>query len=1183
MAINPITWKEENPITTGSSTWNIVPQSINAWGVIINRTAGTSDADWNQSLASSWYQAPNPVKVPTGTPQLATNTVPTQAPMNANVAGTTIPTSTRPATTMTSTITPNWAKMNAQLTPIGEWMPWAVWNPLKWWELPDKKTTSTTTPANTPAPTSTTTTGTAPKSISIGGMAYSKPDYMTDEQWTEATNQMQNSVTNANAIYADALEKARKKGVEDTKTAYSSYNIAKAQYDQNKQYFTNYDEKNNLFNNVLNNLQLLQSQNPSAQLSDAQFQQIANQYWIPVEQVKNPLNIFSDPVSWLKMTAEWERILGNGFVYKQKNAMADFQTDFERKKADLATNLQQTQQNFQWQIDDVAKQAKRNEDWMVASGVWSGAWRSSGYQQWIKNVHDDAQTTIQRLTTLAQQASAANAEDVKRLTDDFNTWVSRAKTELDDQLKSITQDVGVKMNWLTEQYWVGNKALTTQLDSIITDMNNNINNAQGNYINNIKAINTMMQDNMTFAQKAYEYQQTLANKTYDSLLENNGVQLGNTSMTTLTQMMKDGKLNPDQVEKLKSVQLAGIQNSISKLGTLSTADLHTIEELLDQWQTPAEIIATLGWQDKFKTGEQKFADQYTEVMPWVFQEKATWQYFTKDQLVNKLAPWQSGSYSPTIVWGDGTSSTITGTVWGTDFTSLAWKYPNVAAFKNNNPAWITWNANFSHMTPWSLADRLKQAWINFSMWTARPAKEWGNYVKFNSIEDGLKAVKLMWQISSENGQTVWQRLKSWSVAWYSLPWVDLTKKFNQLSEDQQDEVIMKQMQHESPWLSKELSNAGIFWPEWINWWETATQQTQSYNPNLASDYKQYTDKGTVPAGLKYGTKEYNQFVAEASSWKKDQPVASADWALTPEEESLVEALKNYTLDPNKLPWGMSKEWQAAKKRILAAAFWDANYDMKKYQAKQKFYNNWTSWAMNTNNNGIQTVTGHIMELKPALEALDNGNFQKFNELWNNANTQVWAPETNDAKLIATAVASEMAKVYKWGNAAATEAEIEDFKNMIQTKLSAGQQKGMIKTLASLMMSKIKANADSYKRTMESMPENIFDPEQTKFLKSQWVNVYDAFTSKKGEYTYADWSKIEFDWNGKYRYTPVGWKAWAWTKEWTEDQTAVKNAQKSSVAETIGIMTAWQNSPTNVWPTPTNSYNWVDQNIINLMQ
>lgn len=77
----------------------------------------------------------------------------------------------------------------------------------------------------------------------------------------------------------------------------------------------------------------------------------------------------------------------------------------------------------------------------------------------------------------------------------------------------------------------------------------------------------------------------------------------------------------------------------------------------------------------------------------------------------------------------------------TDFKPLASKYPNVAAFKNNNPAGITWNANFASGK--GSAKLLDDAGISYQIGTNRPQSEGGNYVKFNSIEDGLAAQRVI--------------------------------------------------------------------------------------------------------------------------------------------------------------------------------------------------------------------------------------------------------------------------------------------------------------------------------------------------------------------------------------------------------------------------------------------------------
>lgn len=66
----------------------------------------------------------------------------------------------------------------------------------------------------------------------------------------------------------------------------------------------------------------------------------------------------------------------------------------------------------------------------------------------------------------------------------------------------------------------------------------------------------------------------------------------------------------------------------------------------------------------------------------------------------------------------------------------------MAAFKNNNPAGITWNANFEAGDK-GTAKLLSDAGIIYDKGTSRPSSEGGNYVKFASIEDGLAAQRIM--------------------------------------------------------------------------------------------------------------------------------------------------------------------------------------------------------------------------------------------------------------------------------------------------------------------------------------------------------------------------------------------------------------------------------------------------------
>jgi len=285
-------------------------------------------------------------------------------------------------------------------------------------------------------------------------------------------------------------------------------------------------------------------------------------------------------------------------------------------------------------------------------------------------------------------------------------------------------------------------------------------------------------------------------------------------------------------------------------------------------------------------------------------------------------------------------------------------------------------------------------------------------------------------------------------------------------------------------------------------------QSQNWaNSEFTQVAKELVDGKTKVSDLKtlwYNVNEIKQIQDEKLRLENEK------WGeLSPDEQTLVKALQTYDLDPNKLPWGMSKEAQASKKRILAAAFNDPNYDMKKYPAQQALYKSWTSWSMMNNNNGITTVTRHMMELKPALEALQNGDIKKFNELWNSADTQFGVADTNDANVIAQAVGSEMAKVYKW-NASPTTDEINEWSSKISTALSSGQQAWLLKTLSKLLYGKITSNAQNYNRTMWEKPQSIFDPESEQFLRDYGVDVSKDFKTTSWETNNQSWT-VQYNW------------------------------------------------------------------------
>lgn len=281
-----------------------------------------------------------------------------------------------------------------------------------------------------------------------------------DEQKKQADILAAKTYQNTGIKTLDAAEQKvfdeRNKAISDQM---KSYTLAQADYNKNKNYYTNFDATNTTFNNIVKDTQTALAQSGSNALSDAQVQLIAQKNGVTPDQVTNPLNVYKG----LQMTDEGKQVLG---VSDRENQLTDLQTQTERAKQDAATNLTRTQTNIQQQIDDTNKQLQRSVDWATASGAWSGAAKSSGYGQGIQNIQSDANTIISRLQDQLSYANTDTATHVGRIQQDFETNMTRMKTSLDTDINKLKFDTGLQLNGLSEKYGTGSKELLKALSTI---------------------------------------------------------------------------------------------------------------------------------------------------------------------------------------------------------------------------------------------------------------------------------------------------------------------------------------------------------------------------------------------------------------------------------------------------------------------------------------------------------------------------------------------------------------------------------------------------------------------------------------------------------------------------------------------------------------------------------------------
>ena len=119
-----------------------------------------------------------------------------------------------------------------------------------------------------------------------------------------------------------------------------------------------------------------------------------------------------------------------------------------------------------------------------------------------------------------------------------------------------------------------------------------------------------------------------------------------------------------------------------------------------------------------------------------------------------------------------------------------------ASWKNNNSAGLTW---------W-VSPTLKQLWIDagirYKKGSLRPANEKGNYIYFETVEEGLRA-KIIAIRERWGKATVEHYLAGWGTDYVKLSF-DKSKTISQLFDAEFTELFVQQMKKESPGYTSQL-------------------------------------------------------------------------------------------------------------------------------------------------------------------------------------------------------------------------------------------------------------------------------------------------------------------------------------------------------------------------------------------
>lgn len=196
----------------------------------------------------------------------------------------------------------------------------------------------------------------------------------------------------------------------------------------------------------------------------------------------------------------------------------------------------------------------------------------------------------------------------------------------------------------------------------------------------------------------------------------------------------------------------------------------------------------------------------------------------------------------------------------------------------------------------------------------------------------------------------------------------------------------------------------------------------------------------------------------------------------------VQALANYTAD---LPSKMNKSYT---KYIAAAQEIDPTWDQNQYAARKKFLGSRAGGNDAANITSINTTVWHMSTLLDGVTWLWNDKAKIVNKFVNRTRDQFWDPRVTNFETAAKAVWSELAKVFKWGQASPSEEEIKSRSSIFNNAQSEEQLTAAVTTASKLLASRMKALTETYYRNIGRYPEeSILYPETRATLEKLWFD------------------------------------------------------------------------------------------------
>lgn len=168
------------------------------------------------------------------------------------------------------------------------------------------------------------------------------------------------------------------------------------------------------------------------------------------------------------------------------------------------------------------------------------------------------------------------------------------------------------------------------------------------------------------------------------------------------------------------------------------------------------------------------------------------------------------------------------------------------------------------------------------------------------------------------------------------------------------------------------------------------------------------------------------------------------------------------------PSGFALKSPQVQAVLQAAAQYEPGFDLTKWGARSATAKDFASGPSAKNVTSLNTVVGHLSDLKDKADALGNGSVPIINTIKNTYGQATGGAEVNNFNIARNAVADELAKVFK--GSGISDHEIGAWKETLNAAQSPDQLKGAIKTAISLMDSRLYALNDQRDRGLNTSSE-----------------------------------------------------------------------------------------------------------------